>query len=224
MKEKPSEWVTISDLMSGVVAVVMLLLVVAVMQNTAAEMQRREEAEQGTLAQRKKVAAMLAGLKETMASQGASQLVGFDIENGKMTLSDSVFARSSACITPQARELLGKAEGVIADFLASGNGQVFVEGHTDNLAVSRPVTDIERYCTVYDDNYTLSAARAREARRLLIGGLSSGSAKNVIVAGYGDSHPLDSADPGNPKNRRVEVRLVSSEPQPAAGGVSVAAH
>jgi chemotaxis protein MotB len=213
MKEKPNEWVAISDLMAGVVAVVMLLLVMAVLKNAAAEMAHREQAEKGSIAQRKKIATMLGQLQADMASQGASQLVRFDIDNGKMTWSDSVFARSSACITPQARELFGKTEAVIADFLTSNRGaQVFVEGHTDNLAVSKPVTDIERYCTVYDDNYTLSAARAREARRLLVGRLSAGSAKNVVVAGYGDSHPLDAADPGNPRNRRVEVRLVPAEP------------
>ncbi|MCC7598145.1 OmpA family protein [Janthinobacterium sp. FW305-129] len=213
MKEKPNEWVAISDLMAGVVAVVMLLLVMAVLKNAAAEMAHREQAEKGSIAQRKKIATMLGQLQADMASQGASQLVRFDIDNGKMTWSDSVFARSSACITPQARELFGKTEAVIADFLANNQGaQVFVEGHTDNLAVSKPVTDIERYCTVYDDNYTLSAARAREARRLLVGRLSAGSAKNVVVAGYGDSHPLDAVDPGNPRNRRVEVRLVPAEP------------
>lgn len=221
MKDKPNEWVAISDLMAGVVAVVMLLLVLAVLQSSAAELQHREEAGKGAAAQRKKVAAMLGQLQQSMASQGAAQLVGFDVENGKMTLSDSVFARGSACITPQARLLLGKAERVIADFLGGAvGGQVFVEGHTDNLAVGKPVVDFERYCTVYDDNYTLSAARAREARRLLVGSLSAGSARNVIVAGYGDSHPLVQADPGNPKNRRVEVRLVLPD---ADGNAAVAA-
>lgn len=34
MKDKPSEWIAISDLMAGVTAVVMLLLVVAVLQKS----------------------------------------------------------------------------------------------------------------------------------------------------------------------------------------------
>ena len=84
-----------------------------------------------------------------------------------------------------------------------------MEGHTDNIPVSQPVTDFQRFCTVYDDNYTLSAARAREARRLLIGNLDDTIAKRVIVAGYGDSQPINGLSPESSANRRVEVRFVS---------------
>jgi len=38
-----NEWVSISDLMAGVMAVVMLLLVVSVLQNQFAELKRQEE-------------------------------------------------------------------------------------------------------------------------------------------------------------------------------------
>jgi chemotaxis protein MotB len=60
---------------------------------------------------------------------------------------------------------------------------------------------------VYDDNYTLSAARAREARKALIGNLDSDTARRIIVAGYGDSSPLAGIDPADARNRRVEVQL-----------------
>ncbi len=46
MKEKPSEWISISDLMAGVMAVVMLMLVVSVLQNKAAEAAMRVEKQQ----------------------------------------------------------------------------------------------------------------------------------------------------------------------------------
>lgn len=42
MKDKPSEWIAISDLMAGVMAVVMLLLVVSVVQKQ--EMERLAQA------------------------------------------------------------------------------------------------------------------------------------------------------------------------------------
>ena len=71
-----------------------------------------------------------------------------------------------------------------------------------------PVTNYEKYCTVYDDNYTLSAARAREARKLLINKLTDKEAKRVIVAGYGDSRPLEGVLDNDRRNRRVEIQFV----------------
>lgn len=53
MKDKPSEWVSISDLMAGVMAVVMLLLVMSVLQKTYAELKHKQELEQGELPSRK---------------------------------------------------------------------------------------------------------------------------------------------------------------------------
>ena len=43
MKDKPNEWISIADLMAGVMAVLMLLLVLAVLQKTFADIQRSEE-------------------------------------------------------------------------------------------------------------------------------------------------------------------------------------
>jgi len=43
MKDKPSEWVAISDLMAGVLAVVMLLLVVSVLQKAVSELRYQGE-------------------------------------------------------------------------------------------------------------------------------------------------------------------------------------
>ncbi|MNR27897.1 flagellar motor protein MotB [compost metagenome] len=93
-----------------------------------------------------------------------------------------------------------------------------VEGHTDNVPVSRPVTDYARYCTVYDDNYTLSAARAREARKLLVLALDGQQSLRVIVAGYGDSRPKPGLNPASAENRRVEVQLVVSQEERSLGG------
>lgn len=212
MKDKPTEWVSISDLMAGVMAVVMLLLVISVLQRTFAEIKHKQEMEQDVAAQKKQLSSALNELKASLQSQGSDELVSVDINSGKITLRDNVFDRSSACITRQAQNAIHGIESRITEFLQqNAHAQVVVEGHTDNLPVSRPVTDFARFCTVYDDNYTLSAARAREARRLLIGGVASDQARRVIVAGYGDSHPLGTVPPNDPKNRRVEVHFVLQE-------------
>jgi len=139
--------------------------------------------------------------------------VGVDLFSGKITLRDKIFARGSACITDQARDALARLAPRIQAFVSgSTNTQVFVEGHTDNISVNNPVVDYTRFCTVYDDNYTLSAARAREARKLLIANLNDQQSHRVIVAGFGDSQPLKGISPSDERNRRVEVQFLTHAP------------
>ncbi len=208
MKEKPNEWVSIADLMAGVMAVVMLLLVMSVLQKTYADQKHKKEMEKSVIAKKNKVTEVLNSLKDSVTKDGNNQLISFDIDAGKVTLRDNVFERGSACITSEAKSAVGIFQQKVSDFLLNVHGgQIFVEGHTDNLPVSKPVTDFSRFCTVYDDNFTLSAARAREARKLLIGGLDAEVAKRIIVAGYGDSQPIVGIAAGDAKNRRVEIRF-----------------
>ena len=208
MQKKPSEWISIADLMSGVMAVVVLMLVISVLQNTYAEIKHKQAMENSQQSDRQKVANLLADIQTSVAAQGAGNLIDFNMEQSKITLKDNVFARGSACITPEAQLAFSNIEDKIMNFLQqSANARIFVEGHTDNIPVSRPVTDYQRFCTVYDDNYTLSAARAREARKLLIGQLDPSIAKRIIVAGYGDSQPIKGIPAEDDANRRVEVRL-----------------
>lgn len=212
MKDKPNEWVTISDLMAGVMAVVMLLLVISVLQKTYAEVRHKEEIAKSQASQKNKVSGMLKDLQKSLQEQGNDSLVAFDIQAGKITLRDNVFDKGSACITVDAKNAIKTVEEKVAAFLAhSAQGQILVEGHTDSFPVGSPVTDFSRFCTVYDDNYTLSAARAREARKLLVASLSAENAKKVIVAGYGESQPLEGIPSTDARNRRVEVHFVAHE-------------
>lgn len=210
MKNKPNEWVSISDLMAGVMAVVMLMLVISVVQNQFAAAKRQEEKRRGEDTEQRKLTTLLREMRATMEGQGDSDLLDFNEVEGKITLRDRVFGRGSACVIPEARLALSRIAPKIAAFIGSSSQtQVSVQGHTDNLKVLRPVTDYARYCTVYDDNITLSAARAREARILLIQALSEEQARRVIVAGLGDSQPLPGIPPEDERNRRVEVQFAN---------------
>ena len=212
MKDKPTEWVSIADLMAGVMAVVMLLLVMSVLQKTYSDLKHKQEMEKSSTSQREKVGVILSQLKASLETSENDGLVVLDVNAQKMTLRDGIFGRGSACVTDQAKQAFVSIEARIADFLATfSNGKVYVEGHTDNLPVSRPVTNFEAFCTVYDDNFTLSAARAREARKLIIGDLDTASAKRVVVAGYGDSQPIPGIAPEDAQQRRIEVRWVIQE-------------
>lgn len=206
MKDKPNEWVSIADLMAGVMAVVMLLLVVSVLQQKYAEIRNKEELEQGTATQKKIAGQVLKEMRNNFDKMGIGNSVAFDLDGNKITLKDSVFARGSACITPEAKAAILKTESKIAEYLTKVKlGHIVIEGHTDSLPVKQPVTDFEKFCTVYDDNFTLSAARAREARKLLIGTLSEQDAKRLTVAGFGDSHTLRGMPSSDARNRRVDI-------------------
>ncbi|MCO4315097.1 flagellar motor protein MotB [Pectobacterium versatile] len=212
MKDKPNEWVSISDLMSGVMAVVMLLLVMSVLQKTWSDIKHKQEMEQGVNAQRAKVGEMLGNIKASLNGTANEGLVALDVNSQKITLRDGVFNRGSACIAAQANQAFATIETQVVQFLNEfTTGQVFIEGYTDNLPVTRPVTNFESFCTVYDDNFTLSAARAREARKFIVGDLAPAIARRVIVAGYGDSQPIPGVPPEDARQRRIEVRFVLPE-------------
>lgn len=212
MKDKPNEWVSISDLMSGVMAVVMLLLVMSVLQKTWSDIKHKQEMEQGINTQRARVGEMLGSIKNTLDGTANEGLVALDVNSQKITLRDGVFNRGSACIASQASQALATIETQVVRFLSEfTSGQVYIEGYTDNLPVTRPVTNFEVFCTVYDDNFTLSAARVREARKFIVGDLAPVFARRVIVAGYGDSQPIPGVAPEDARQRRIEVRFVLPE-------------
>lgn len=210
MKDKPSEWIAISDLMAGVMAVVMLLLVVAVLQKGVSDLRLQEELARVKDGKPDPVARMTEALQKIVERQGLKDVMVFDSRTSRLILLDGVFERGSACMAPITHDATSMLQEVLAQFLITNqNARIFVEGYTDNLPVKHPVTDYLRFCTVYDDNFTLSAARAREARRALIGTLDASVAKRVVVAGYGDSRPLSGIDPEDSRNRRVEVRFLA---------------
>jgi len=209
MKEKPSEWIAISDLMAGVMAVVMLLLVVAVLQKGASELRLQEELKRASGNKEDPVAKVTVALQNILNKQGVKDLMVLDPQTNRLILLDGVFERGSACLAPTTRNATGMLQETFAHFLLSNpKAKIFVEGYTDNLPVKHPVTDFKRFCTVYDDNFTLSAARAREARRALIGTLDPSAAQRIVVAGYGESRPLPGLNPADSQNRRVEVSFV----------------
>ncbi|MEW6370220.1 MAG: OmpA family protein [Pseudomonadota bacterium] len=226
MKEKPSEWVAISDLMAGVMAVVMLLLVVAVLQKGVSELRYQEELAKAKGTKDEAVAKVTQVVSEMIGKRGAAGLMSFDAHTNRLVLRDGVFERGSACLKFEVKAEVATVQADIARFLADNpTARILVEGYTDNVQVRDVVKDRERFCAVYDDNYTLSAARAREARRALIGTLDKAVARRVVVAGYGDSRLLPGIDPADARNRRVEVQfLIETDESQAERPLKVAAN
>ncbi|HEY4561162.1 MAG TPA: OmpA family protein [Lysobacter sp.] len=212
MKDKPSEWIAISDLMAGVMAVVMLLLVVSVLQKSYAELKHRQAMAERRDPRQAAVRKMIDDLRGSLQDALDDGMVAVDVDGRTITLRDGVFQRGSACVAGQSTAAFAQIQTQLASFLARfPEGRVYVEGHTDDRPVARPVTDYAKFCTVYDDNFTLSAARAREARKLLTSDWQGATSQRVVVAGFGDSQPLAGIPAGDSRQRRIEVRLVLPE-------------
>ena len=76
--------------------------------------------------------------------------------------------------------------------------QVMIEGHTDNVPISKKTSYME-------DNWDLSVLRATSISKILIG--AGMSPKQITAAGKGEYSPLTANDsaPNKQKNRRTEI-------------------
>ena len=76
--------------------------------------------------------------------------------------------------------------------------QVMIEGHTDNVPISKKTAYME-------DNWDLSVLRATSISKILIG--AGMSPKQITAAGKGEYSPLTANDsaPNKQKNRRTEI-------------------
>ena len=86
----------------------------------------------------------------------------------------------------------------VGSTIAGTDGQVRIEGHTDNV----PVMVNDRFSS----NWDLSGARAGAVADYLLeaGGVAPG---RIAVQGFADTKPIDTNDTasGRAKNRRIEV-------------------
>lgn len=211
MSSKTHEWIVISDLMSGMVGVVILFLVFSVIikdteegQLKKTEMMLREKSKTQTNA-------VMESLSKVVQSNGLSKSVRVYRDTSTMTFKDGVFANGSACLTPNVITTLNEMRPYIISFLQRNQfATVMVQGFTNSTPIGAPVTNIKKYCAVYDDNITLSAARANAVRHLLVRNHSSLLYKRVVVAAYGDSRPLPGLSPASGANRRVNVRFFTT--------------
>jgi len=165
--------------------------------------------QQDVVVHQKMVDEIFGEIKDDFQGARISKLVRFDNEKDKIIFTDGIFLSGSAKVTTEVQQALNSAKPKIIRYLSElENCLIYIEGHSDNTPVIHPVINKEKYGAVYDDNYTLSAARAREARNVLLGELPEEFANRIIVAGYGSSRPLPGTTPSDQANRRIEIRFV----------------
>ncbi|MEE9371569.1 MAG: OmpA family protein [Saprospiraceae bacterium] len=115
-----------------------------------------------------------------------------------INLSDKMLFRSgSSDITPRANEVLGKIARIVE---SRPEVEVMVEGHTDNLPISR---------TCYTDNWDLSVLRATSVVRVLHNQFGVPSSR-LVAAGRGEHVPLVTNDTsqGRSVNRRTRIIIL----------------
>lgn len=129
----------------------------------------------------------------------AGQIRIEEVQNGiRVDVSNQLlFASGSANLSPEGREVLDR----IAKQLREGNETISVEGHTDNLMISKSLQ------SSYPSNWELAGARAaRVVRRLSAEGVDP---TRLRAVSRGPFAPADSNDTeaGRARNRRTEILL-----------------
>ena len=200
MKANPV--VSISDLMAGVTAAVMLLLVVAVFQSAIVQADNEAKKKQG-------VENAIAEIKNSLAEKTEGVIVSDSV----ITLADYSFERGSACLNEDVEAVL---KNTIAPILAKKlkeypNISIQIEGHSDAAKVGKISTNIQKSCALFDDNYSLSAGRAREARKAVLNAVQDDPSisRRIAVVGFGPDRLINPKKPMAAENRRVEIRLIS---------------
>ena len=213
-----SKWLSVGDLMAGVVGVLVLMLVMAALQQQverAEQREREDAAEQARLdLEQKRVGAVFERMVLRVEDLDLEGVIEVDAQLRKIRLTEGTFPSGSACLNRRVGSMLAEYGDEFRTILEEPDHEAWVlmvEGHTDSVPVSRPGTDKAALCALYDDNYTLSSARAREARAVIVAGWPEALQKRVALAGFGPSRPLDATDTEAAVNRRVEVTFWSPE-------------
>lgn len=222
MNHESNEFVPISDLMASFVGVIVMLLVVSMAQNAIqAEVHRKEQAAEAAARNarekarvaarareaRKPVDDALQSLRTSFEQRGVTQtLLEVNVGLRRIRLRDATFKSGSACVAQAAAAALQTVNETLLPLVRKRPKlEISVVGHTDSDPVAHKVH--RGRCAMFDDNLTLSAARAREARAVVVAGWEPRLSRRVSVSGYGDMQPLEPTDPAADVNRRVEISL-----------------
>ena len=188
-------WVPFVDLMAGTVAVLIIFFLgIAIIG--LRERRNREES----------VEVALSKIEQRIVAANLSDMITVDPKKRRISLTDAVFESGSSCLSEKAMDALRQVgiEQLLPLLQKEQSFQILVEGHTDTRPLGRVVASP---CGAFNDNYSLSAARANTARSVLLSDWPDEYERRVSIAGYGPSRLLIPSDPFDGRNRRVEIRI-----------------
>jgi len=213
-----SEWTSISDLMASLFSIVMLFLVYFVINSTMEKIRKSKEA------QEKKQNAQM-----DLAEQLRDELdlsfakVLYDSISGIIVLEiegDHSFEQGKACVMPAFEKALTSDKFLerIANLVKGDSARTIqIEGHSDITNVSEEiVTSKYRHCAVFDDNFSLSAQRAKNVAKTILEKIKDPADraevnKRISVVGYGPNRLINPNNPTGAENRRVEIKIIPFE-------------
>ena len=146
--------------------------------------------------------ALVVSLNAVPAGEASVAVVGGRV---RVRLSDGLlFPSGSAQLGAPGLRALDRVADVLR---TTPSRRIEVAGHTD----SRPVQK------QWEDNWQLSTERARQVGLFLMTRGLEG--RRLLIAGYADTDPIDTEDSvaGRARNRRVELFIEATAPQPQGG-------
>jgi len=229
--EEESYFVSMTDMMVGIIFVFIILLMTYALNYRDAEDQRQQKVEQLEKVEKAKQE-ILEDIERSLKESGIK--VEIDIENGILHLPEEIlFSSGSATLNIRGRESLqhlARALYVVVPCYAASweiraaidcenrtdamLDAIFIEGHTDNIPVG---TEHK-----FHDNWELSAQRAIETYKALkdieptLDELVNDKLQKLFsVAGYGEFRPRASNDSaeGKQANRRIDLRFLMKTPR-----------
>ncbi|NBC59084.1 MAG: OmpA family protein [Bacteroidetes bacterium] len=140
--------------------------------------------------------ALVTSLKSAVGNMDDED-IQINVEKGVVFVSISdklLFGSGQYQLTERAKEVLGKVAKVIK---AKPDFEFMVEGHTDNVPISREC---------FEDNWDLSTKRATSVVRVLQNEYEVDPSR-MVAAGRGEYVPLESNDDklGRARNRRTKI-------------------
>ena len=200
--------VSISDLMSGLLAIFILVLSYFILNFSQATAQLT----QNDVSR----AELLRLLRHELETEGIKVTV--DEQHGILRISEGVlFDVGRADVKPQGLVVIQKLGNILAATLESEHFKgrvetIFIEGHTDNV----PIENAE-----FPSNWELSVKRAINTWQTMSGAnpkltalLNNKGEVIFSVSGYAETRPVRSNDTleGRQENRRIDIRFSMSPP------------
>ena len=200
--------VSVSDLMSGLLAIFILILSYFILNFSQATAQLTQNDT--------KRAELLDTIHDKLEKEGIK--VSIDTQHGILRISEGVlFDVGLADVKPQGKTVVQKLGMVIENTLNTEEFQgsvetIFIEGHTDNIPINNGV---------FPSNWELSTKRAINTWLIMSNAnpklttLQNNRHQTVFsVSGYADTRPIadNNSDAGRRENRRIDIRFAMAYP------------
>lgn len=229
MKDQESEWISVSDLMTSIIAV-MVIFIIASLRNTS-NVKRELTNMRDTLSHNKNELVKVTREKQRVDSllesenlaikQGlqsfvdqvnfnGSHLVRLDSKGTTAIFENGVFEPSKPCLTGPLIENVNLSRNHLLEILQKDDSRVLViEGYTDTIPyikapIREPINCNGRNYFI-DNNVDLSVFRAQETRNVLTNKWDDSIKDRVIIAGYGSTKQDRNLGDAN---RRVTISIV----------------